>query len=245
MIIEGLSVIKDEQEMLQEKEAIRLAEKVFQSHILPKIERKLSRGKKVTTLDLAAIIASYGVKHSAENFLSIILINEHSCHPHGKTGDKNWRSTIEQGDIIVFNWGYSVGGNCSDITRAMMIGKPKTKEQKDFEGAYKLMIEAKKVLMSTIKDGVHSKEIWKIATKMVETAGYPKNSLNITGHGIGIQIHNYPLVSRDHLTAGQLLSVEPGLNLPGIGHARVGGQVLVTNDGCEDLSSLSEELVII
>ncbi len=244
-VIESLSVIKDEQEMVQEREAINLAEQVFQDRILPKIERKLSRGEKITTLDLAAIIASYGAKHCVDNSLSIILINEHSCHPHGKTGDPNWRSIIEQGDIIVFNWGYSVGGNCSDITRAVMIGKPKTDKQKEFEKAYKLMIRVKKALMAAIKDGVYGKEIWKIAQKMINESSFSRFDLDITGHGIGIQIHNYPLVSHDHLSAGQILSVEPGINLLGIAHARVGGQVLVAKDGCEDLSSLSEDLVII
>lgn len=171
------------------------------------------------------------------SFPTIIAADANASLPHAIPGQ---RKLVAGGSLLV-DWGARTGGYCSDLTRVVALGKmaPKIRE------IYKIVLDAQLAGIAAIKPGKPFKEVDKAARDIIAKAGFGDRFGHSLGHGIGLDIHEEPrLASRSEgvLQPGYVVTVEPGIYLPGVGGVRIEDDVLVTEKGGEVLSDLPKSL---
>lgn len=158
--------------------------------------------------------------------------------PHGVASEK----VIEEDEFITLDFGCFYGGYASDITRTFQTGnriKPK------LAGIYQIVCDAQGKGIDAARAGVQAKKVDKAARDYIEKKGYGKYFGHGVGHGIGLRIHELPRLSKtsdDVLEEGNVITIEPGIYLPGLGGVRIEDDFLVKNDGVEQLSHFSKEM---
>lgn len=175
---------------------------------------------------------------SAPSFEPLICFGPNCAEPHHVTD----QTPLNPGDSIIIDVGLTWQSYCSDMTRTVFWGKA-TEEQKR---VYDLVCAANAAGRAAVRPGVPMKEIDRAARKVIEDAGYGKYFIHRTGHGIGLEVHEFPDVSASSEAVarpGMVFSVEPGIYLPGRFGVRVEDLVAVTADGCETLNQAPRELV--
>ncbi|MDR0404301.1 MAG: aminopeptidase P family protein [Oscillospiraceae bacterium] len=225
--------IKSEKEIKKIKTAQKITEE--------SLRRALGRVTPgiTTELDLSLDI-EYDMKKSgasAASFDLIVLSGEKTSMPHGKPTN----SKIKNDAFLTLDIGAMFEGYCSDMTRTVAIGEVGEKESK----IYNIVLEAQLEGLKAIKAGILAKNVDKIVRDFIEEHGYGKYFGHSTGHGVGLDIHESPrLSSMDEtvLEPGMVLTVEPGIYLPGEFGVRIEDMVLVTEDGCENLANIDKEL---
>jgi Xaa-Pro aminopeptidase len=235
-LVERLRLIKDEAELQIMRRAAAIADEAW-AQLIPLIkpgvvERDLAveleyRMKKLGADDLAFdIIVASGVRSSL---------------PHGRASEK----VVQAGDLVTFDFGAVYKGYCSDMTRTVMVGEPSAKQRE----IYEIVLEAQKRGVAACKAGMTGKELDEVCRSYIRTKGYAEAFGHGTGHGVGIYIHEGPAVSvrgeKDILQPGMVVTIEPGIYLPGWGGVRIEDMVLVTESGCESFSKSPKELLIL
>jgi len=155
-----------------------------------------------------------------------------SAFPHGGCSDRK----ISEGELVVFDFGAVYKGYRSDMTRTMVAGKPSEKQEKLFE----VVLEAQQKAFEAIKPGAKAREADAVARRIIEAAGYGEFFVHGLGHGVGLDIHEAPTLnstSKEKLVAGNVVTDEPGIYLPGYGGVRIEDTVLVTSKGAEKLTN--------
>ncbi|MFN3691257.1 MAG: M24 family metallopeptidase [Fervidobacterium sp.] len=173
-------------------------------------------------------------------FETIIASGYRGALPHGKASDK----VIERGEPIVVDWGARYQGYNSDITRVFSIGEPSDKVKE----VYKIIYDAQQKALDTIRAGIIGKDVDAVARKYITEMGYGDYFGHGLGHGLGMEVHENPSLSFRNdkpLEPGHVVTVEPGIYLEGEFGIRIEEDVLVTEDGCEVLTTLSRNLIII
>jgi len=183
--------------------------------------------------DLAAEFEYFIKKQGADKtaYDSIVASGENAAYPHHHTGDRVFRKN----DIILCDMAAMVDGYCSDLTRTWFLGSISEQGRRVFDTVAK----AQKLSMAAVKPGVKGSWIDQISRDEIDRAGYGKQFIHSTGHGVGIEIHEAPWVSpasKDTLEPGMVLTVEPGIYLPGWGGVRIEDTLLVTSRGYEILT---------
>lgn len=234
-IIGDLRSIKSEKEIENIVKAQSIAEEAF-AYILNFIKP----GK--TEKEISLALDYYMLSHGAEglSFETIAVSGKNSSLPHGVPGDK----IIEKGDFITIDYGAIYRGYHSDMTRTVIVGKP-TAEQKK---VYETVLEAQKASLSVIKEGITGFEGDKAARDVIERAGYGKFFGHGTGHGVGVEIHELPNVSprsQAILKSGNIVTVEPGIYLPGQFGVRIEDMVLVEKNTNRNLTKAPKELIML
>lgn len=234
-VVEGLRIIKDENELVIIRKAIEIAESAF-TKLLPEIKPGVSER------ELAINLENYMRELGAEgtSFPIILASGKRSALPHGVASDK----VLEHGDFVTFDFGASYQGYISDITRTVAIGAVDRKQQE----IYQIVLEAQLNGLNNIKPGMTGIEADRFTRDIIESYGYGENYGHGTGHGIGMDVHEAPTVSargQDILKPGMVITIEPGIYLPGFGGVRIEDDALVTENGLEVLTKLTKELVII
>jgi Xaa-Pro aminopeptidase len=161
-------------------------------------------------------------------FDTIVASGARSAFPHGRCTDRE----IREGDLVVIDIGASYCYYKSDMTRTFIVGKPSEKQLK----LYEIVKEAQQKAIQAIKAGMRAKNIDAMARRFIEEAGYGENFVHGLGHGIGLGVHEPPALSpqsKDRLTAGNVITVEPGIYIVGFGGIRIEDTVLVKKDGVE------------
>jgi Xaa-Pro aminopeptidase len=167
------------------------------------------------------------------SFPSIVAADANASLPHAIPGKKK----VRKGGIILIDWGAKFNGYCSDLTRVVALGKMSAKMQE----IYTICLDAQMAAIDAIKPGMKLAEVDAVARDIITKAGYGKQFGHSLGHGIGLDIHEQPvLASRAQgvLEPGHIVTVEPGIYLPGIGGVRIEDDVLVTEKGKKVLSDL-------
>ncbi len=159
------------------------------------------------------------------------------CHgvPSGKV--------IEEGDFVTMDTGCVVDGYMSDMTRTVAVGHVSDEQRR----VYETVLAAQKAAIAAVRPGVRCCDVDKAARDIIEK-DYPGTFGHSTGHGVGVQIHEYPRFSKSDATLarpGMIVTVEPGIYLEGKFGVRIEDMVLVTEDGCRDLTHSSKELIIL
>lgn len=173
-------------------------------------------------------------------FSTIVLFGTNSADPHGEAGQRKLKS----GDLALFDLGVVYNGYCSDITRTFAY-KTISPEQRQI---YNAVLQAQLAALSLCKPGTVIAEMDKIAHDSIDAAGYGQYFSHRIGHGLGIDVHEFPslhALNQGQLQAGMTFTVEPGIYIPGQGGVRIEDDVLITDSGCEILTSFPNELQII
>lgn len=148
---------------------------------------------------------------------------------------------VKKGSAVLFDWGARVGFYCSDLTRMVFVGSIPPK----IEEIYKVVLGAQKRAISAIRPGTRMCDVDAVARNHIVDAGFGGAFNHGLGHGLGLDVHEAPSLSwrsDKKLRRGMLVTVEPGVYLPGIGGVRIEDDVLVTRDGRRVLSRLSKKL---
>lgn len=224
--VEELRAIKDDEEIALIKKSCALADDGFKFVI-----DNLKEGQ--SELDLANDLDYFMKKHgaSAQSFETIAASGEHTTWPHGTATSRK----IVQGDLITLDYGYFVDGYTSDVTRTFSLGQ-QSQEVKDI---YQLVLEAQQATIEAVKAGVTGAQLDHTGRSIIEKAGYGKYFNHGMGHGIGLDIHELPNVGQrfnDVMQAGEIITIEPGIYVPGVGGIRIEDDLLVTSTGSEVLT---------
>ncbi|MBQ9935002.1 MAG: aminopeptidase P family protein [Lachnospiraceae bacterium] len=224
---------QDEIELISKAEAI--GDEAF-NHIINFIEVGMT--EKQVALELEYVMKSLGA--DGLSFDTIVASGANSSMPHAVPTDK----VIEEGDFVTLDFGCIYNGYCSDMTRTVHMGDEMTEKQLE---VYTIVINAQKLALMSIKPGMVCSEIDKIARDYIEDAGYGDYFGHGLGHGVGLYIHEEPRFSRSCdviLQPGMVLSVEPGIYLPGEFGVRIEDLIVVTEDGYDNLSSSPKVLIL-
>jgi Xaa-Pro aminopeptidase len=188
--------------------------------------------------DLALEIEFQFRKQGEVAFDSIVASGPNAAKPHaGFSGRK-----LRQGDALTFDIGCRVHGYCSDMTRTVFVGKAPPELRK----VYEIVFEAQRRALAVIKPGVAARKADAAARDYIAEQGYGKYFGHGLGHGVGIEVHEMPALaatSKDTLAIGDVVTVEPGIYLPGIGGVRTEDMVLVTKTGYANLTRSPKRLI--
>ncbi len=231
--ITNMRRIKSTKELEYIRQAEGIGDKVF-TEILSFIKPGM------TELEVAArieyLLKLYGA--SGVSFPAIVASGINSSMPHAVPTQKK----IEVGDFLTMDFGCVYEGYCSDMTRTIMIGKANDKQKK----VYQTVLNAQLAALEFIKAGYQGKEIDKVARDLIYQAGYEGCFGHGLGHSVGLHIHENPRLSpleEDVILAGMTETVEPGIYIKGFGGVRIEDLVAVTEDGCENFTHSSKELI--
>ncbi len=227
-LVEELREIKDKQEIKQIREAVDLAQRSFA------IVRNALRPNR-TELEVAHEL-EHQIRLFGGTFCSfppIVAVGPRAALPHARP--QHYR--IEESPFVLIDWGARGAQYVSDLTRVLVTGTIPPK----LERIYEVVLKAQLAAIAKIKPGVSGKEVDAAARTVIAKSGYGKYFGHGLGHGIGLQVHEGPRVAMDTdvtLRPGMVITVEPGIYLPGWGGVRLEDDILVTRNGHEVLSSV-------
>ncbi|MDT2827600.1 MAG: M24 family metallopeptidase [Enterococcus viikkiensis] len=234
-LIEKLREQKDEGEIAIIEKACAIADEGF-DHVLKMIRPGMTEIEVANQLDF--YMRSLGA--SGTSFETIVASGARSALPHGVASEK----MIKQGDLITLDFGCVYQGYVSDITRTFAIGDP-GQQLKDI---YQIVLEAQKKVLEVAQVGVTGSQLDAVARDFISEAGYGEAFGHSTGHGIGMEIHEGPNISRSNdepLMEGNVITDEPGIYLAGLGGVRIEDDLVILAEGNRILTQSPKELIIL
>lgn len=227
---------KEEQEVRQIRRAQSVTEDVF-DHVLDTVKPGDSEQ------EVAAEITYHHLRKGAEKmaFDPIVASGRNGAYPHARPTDR----TLREGDVVVIDMGCIFDGYASDMTRMVAIGEPSP----DVRNAYEIVRRAQERALNHAHAGMTGKEVDALARDVIEEGGLGDYFSHGLGHGIGLQVHEWPRVSysvEEELPEGVCVTIEPGVYIPEKGFGiRIEDIVVLQNEGCRNLTSTSKALPII
>ncbi|MGE5407308.1 MAG: M24 family metallopeptidase [Syntrophothermus sp.] len=232
--VEALRRGKDEGELRAIEEASKLADEAWRWSV----ERGLAgRSEREVARAAEARIREHGGEPS---FPAIVAAGPNGALPHAEPGPRE----IGSGELVVFDMGARLDGYCSDGTRTFATGEPGEAARV----VYETVLEAQLAALEAVAPGAAGEQVDAVARKLIDAAGHGRHFGHGLGHGVGLEVHEGPRLapkSDDVLAPGEVVTVEPGIYLPGELGVRIEDFVVVTEDGCRNLSTLSKELTIV
>lgn len=226
---QALRIIKSQAEINKIKKATTISLQALKT-LIPEIKPGIS--EKELDIKLETLLRKMGADKSS--FDAIIASGDRSSLPHGRASEK----ILKNGELVTIDFGAYFQGYAADITRTFHVGRVEDKKLLEIEQIVK---KAQKLGIEHVKPGIKTSEIDKICRDYITEKGYGEYFVHSTGHGLGIDVHELPIVANtvDHvLEPGMVITVEPGIYIPQFGGVRFEDDILVTNDGYEILSSL-------
>ena len=234
-LIEGLREVKEPEEIATIRQACAISDKAF-TYILDYIKVGMTEIQVANELDF--YMRSLGA--TSVSFETIVASGLRSAMPHGVASDK----VIEAGDMITLDFGCYYNGYVSDMTRTFAIGDP----GEELKALHALVLEAQLKVTAAAKPGMTGVELDAVARDHFAAHNHAEAFGHSTGHGIGLEVHEGPNVSRlatKKFVPGNVITNEPGLYYPAIGGIRIEDDLLVTADGVEVLTTSPRELIIL
>ncbi|MFD0696954.1 M24 family metallopeptidase [Paenibacillus sp. GCM10027628] len=231
----SIRVVKSKEEVAVMKRAIHCIEEVIRT-TLPLVKAG------VTELDIVAEMEYRMKRLGAEgpSFETMVLAGEKSGLPHGVPGN----SPIREGELLLIDAGVFVDGYASDITRTFAVGEISAKHKE----IYETVLQANLSMIEAGRPGAAIGSLDAAARQVIASKGYGEYFITRAGHGLGLEIHEYPSIysgNPDLLRTGMVYTAEPGIYISGLGGVRIEDNVLVTDDGVEVLTSFPKELTVI
>lgn len=196
----------------------------------------------VTEKEIAARL-QYRMLHygaSDMSFDPIVVSGPNGSLPHGVPSGKE----IQAGEFVTMDFGCIYGGYCSDMTRTVAVGSV----TEEMERVYRTVLAAQEAGIAATKAGVPGKAVDAAARTVMEEAGYGEYFTHSFGHGVGVEIHEAPNAAASNdkpLPAGAVISAEPGIYIPGKLGVRIEDVILITPEGCRNLTKAPKELLIL
>lgn len=234
-LVESLRVVKDRGEIEAIRKAVDVAERAF---AMLKAGLRRSETEVEVADNLEGYLRRCGARESS--FPPIVASGPRAALPHARPDEG---SRIGESEFVLVDWGAAVRPlpYRSDLTRVLVTGKVSAK----FEKVYRTVLEAHQRAISAVRPGIQAEEIDAEARSVIEEAGFGRFFSHGLGHGIGLDIHESPRLRRgstDVLQPGMVLTIEPGIYLPGWGGIRIEDDLLVTREGHELLTGVPREL---
>jgi Xaa-Pro aminopeptidase len=173
-------------------------------------------------------------------FPTIVAAGRHGSFPHATPGD----DPVPERALVTIDWGVRLDGYNSDCTRTVATGEPGD----ELRAIYELVRHAQEAALAAVRPGPEGREVDAVARELIAEAGHAEHFGHGLGHGVGLEVHESPRLSvtgEDRLEAGNVVTVEPGVYVPGTGGVRIEDLVVVTAGGHEVLSSLPKALEIV
>ena len=234
-LVERLRAVKDAAEIERIRAASLLADEAFaellESGLAGHTERELA-------LALVAAMQARGAQGVA--FDPIVAGGPHGALPHASPRDV----MLGGGQLVVIDWGAELDGYCSDCTRTVAVGEPGEHARE----IYALVLSAQMTGLDAVKAGAGGRAVDAAARAVIEEAGHGEHFGHGLGHGVGLEVHEGPNLSKrydDELASGNVVTVEPGIYLPGELGVRIEDLVVVTDTGCEILTGLAKQLIVV
>jgi Xaa-Pro aminopeptidase len=235
-VIEEGRLVKDASEIATIRDAAArltaVTTKVFDA-------TRAGRSERAVAGALEAAMREAGYERMA--FDTIVASGPNAALPHHRAGDR----ILSAGDLVVLDFGGVLDGYCCDLTRTVSIGPPSA----DARRLYTAVYDAHQAAIAAVRPGVESTAVDAAARSLLESRGLGEAFGHGTGHGLGLDVHEDPRITRPRpdvppvpLVPGMIFTIEPGAYLPGFGGVRIEDDVLVTDTGCEVLTAVSREL---
>jgi Xaa-Pro aminopeptidase len=234
-VVEAVASVKDEEEISLIKHAAEITDNVC-SEILSVLKPGIPEG------DIGAEISYLHRKHGAEgdSFETIVVSGERGALPHGHPSTKK----IKKGEMITLDFGCVYGGYCSDLTRTIALGNPTAELKK----IYSIVLDAQRKALDEARSGITARALDSAARSYITSKGYGKYFGHGLGHGVGLQIHEPPKISAASthtMQNGNVVTIEPGIYIPGTGGVRIEDDILIRENGCEVITSSPKELIVL
>nr|WP_297506151.1 Xaa-Pro dipeptidase PepQ [Thermococcus sp.] len=232
-VIKELRIIKTPEELEVIERACRIADQAMMVAL-----EEISEGRREREI---AAKMEYAMKmNGAEKpaFDTIIASGWRSALPHGIASDKR----IERGDLVVIDEGALYGHYNSDMTRTIVVGSPNEKQKE----IYEIVLEAQRKGVEEARPGITAKELDTLVRDVIAEYGYGDYFIHSTGHGVGLEIHEWPRVSQQDETVlkpGMVITVEPGIYIPKFGGVRIEDTIVITEKGARRLTKTERELI--
>jgi Xaa-Pro dipeptidase len=234
--LEQIRIHKDTAEIVAMQKAVDIAQKALVSAI-PLIKPGIAER------ELAAEITIQLLRQGSDSqlpFTPIVASGPNSANPHSFPGERH----LQEGDMLIIDWGANIGGYYSDLTRTFALGEPGD----EMKTIAKIVKMANKAAREIAAPGVAAQDIDQAARQVIEEAGFGKYFVHRTGHGLGLEGHEAPYIRDGNLQSlepGMTFTIEPGIYLPGRGGVRIEDDVLITDQGLRSFSDLPRALHIL
>jgi len=232
-LIERLRAVKDEEELAALKRACEITDRMFERLVE---ENFVGRAEHDVAWTIAQLFHEEGADDVA--FESIVASGPNSARPHARATSRE----IRAGETVVIDTGCTVDGYSSDYTRTFVTG-PVDGVVKE---AYAVVLAAQQAALDGIRSGIAGVDADAVARRVVDETAFAGTFGHGLGHGLGLEVHEAPRMSTestDTLMTGNVVTVEPGIYLPGRGGVRIEDLVVVTDEGADVLSAFTKELV--
>jgi Xaa-Pro aminopeptidase len=233
-LVERLRAIKEPEEIDRIRAATQLADAAFEWVVSDGL---IGRTEREVAMELEWDMRKRGA--SRPSFPPIVAAGAHGALPHAQPRDVE----IRRGDLVVIDWGAELDGYCSDCTRTVAAGDPSS----EAEEVYALVLEAQLAGLSAVQRGTPGRDVDRVAREAIDAHGHAEHFGHGLGHGVGLDIHESPRLSQrsdDVLEAGNVVTVEPGVYLPGRFGIRIEDLVRVKDYGCEIFTTVGKELIV-
>lgn len=221
-----LRIVKDEEDLTSLREAVKITKQVMEE-----ASKELKPGKTEKEIERFVINKLYEYGSEELDYWPIIISGPNSSMPHGKAGNR----VLEQGDTVMFDFAAVINGFTADITRNYAVGEIIDEE---LIKIYDIVKRSQEAGIKVVRPGIKASEIDKACRDLIQEEGYGEFFNHSTGHGLGRDVHELPVVSpksEDILQPGHVITVEPAIYIPGKGGIRIEDDILVTKDGYEIL----------
>jgi Xaa-Pro aminopeptidase len=226
--VEQLRAIKDAGELDKIRAAAKLADAALTEVLGRGLVGRTERDRALTMRKAGAEAAS---------FAPIVAAGEHSALPHAVPRDV----AIPAGTLVTIDWGAQLDGYASDCTRTYATGELDPRDRE----IYEVVLRAQETSLAAVRAGARGREVDAVAREIITAAGHGEHFGHGLGHGVGAEVHEGPRLSQrsdSTLAAGQVVTVEPGVYVPGAVGVRIEDLAIVTDDGCEVLTGLPKHL---
>ena len=235
-LVERMRAVKEPEEIARVKAASELADAAL-GRLLS--EGLAGRTERDVALALETDMRARGAARAS--FDSIVAAGAHGALPHAQPREVE----IKRGDMVVIDWGAQLDGYCSDCTRTVAAGDP----GEDARGIYELVLEAQLAGVDAVAGGRGTLEVDGRARSVIDAGGYGEQFGHGLGHGVGLDIHEAPTLSPraqdQQLQSGNVVTIEPGIYLPGRFGVRIEDLVVVTDGGREILTSVPKDMIVV
>ncbi len=235
-VVEGLRLVKEPDEIDRIRAAARLADEAFREVVIE--GGIVGRTEREVALDLEVAMRRRGA--DGASFPPIVAAGPHGALPHATPRDV----PIPAGTLVVVDWGAQKDGYASDCTRTVATGEVDPRDR----AVYDLVLRAQLEALAAVRPGPRGREIDAVARAVIDEAGHAEHFGHGLGHGVGMDVHEEPRLSKTGeaaIVAGHVVTVEPGVYLPDQVGVRIEDLVLVTDDGHDVISSLTKDLLTV